>query len=101
MICGLYDGLQQVSPQSALIGFLGGPSGILKNKTKELTAAIIDFYRNTGGFDMLGGQFNDSVGGNFAVDTIPTVSTATFANRRKTSACWAAKRDRCASRTPR
>ena len=36
---------------------------------------------NSGGFDMLGGAFNDGTlgAGTFAVDTIPSVSTATFA----------------------
>ena len=32
---------------------------------------------NSGGFDMLGNQYNDGAG--FSVDSIPTVSTATFA----------------------
>jgi pyrophosphate--fructose-6-phosphate 1-phosphotransferase len=46
--------LKQVHPESVLLGFLGGPSGILKNKTMEITADVVASYRNTGGFDMLG-----------------------------------------------
>ena len=54
VIAGLYDGLQRLNPNSRLIGFLSGPSGILENNSVELTAEIIDPYRNTGGFDMIG-----------------------------------------------
>lgn len=35
-----------------LIGFLGGPSGILENRWKKITE--IDSYRNQGGFDLIG-----------------------------------------------
>ncbi len=31
-----------------------GPSGLVDHQYKELTAEIIDKYRNTGGFDMIG-----------------------------------------------
>src|SRR5690606_40054723 len=41
-------------PDNKLYGFLGGPSGLVDNKYKELTADIIDEYRNTGGFDIIG-----------------------------------------------
>lgn len=54
VICGLYDALKKADPESKLIGFLGGPSGILENKTMEMTDTIIDEYRNTGGFDIIG-----------------------------------------------
>ncbi|MDR0723393.1 MAG: diphosphate--fructose-6-phosphate 1-phosphotransferase [Treponema sp.] len=54
VIAGLYDGLKRGNPQSRLYGFLGGPSGLIENKSQELTDAIIDAYRNTGGFDMIG-----------------------------------------------
>jgi len=37
-----------------LLGFLGGPSGLIENKTVEITDAFMDEYRNTGGFDMIG-----------------------------------------------
>jgi len=54
VIAGLYDGLKNGSPNSTLYGFLGGPSGLIENKTKILTGDIIDLYRNTGGFDIIG-----------------------------------------------
>ena len=54
VIAGLYDGLKNGNPNSALYGFLGGPSGLIENKAKILTGEIIDVYRNTGGFDIIG-----------------------------------------------
>lgn len=53
VIAGLFDGLKALHPQSRLYGFLGGPSGLVDNTFKELTADVIDAYRNTGGFDMI------------------------------------------------
>lgn len=53
VIAGLFDGLKKANPKNKLIGFLGGPSGILENKTKEITSKLIDAYRNTGGFDII------------------------------------------------
>ncbi|MDR0313478.1 MAG: diphosphate--fructose-6-phosphate 1-phosphotransferase [Treponema sp.] len=54
VIAGLYDGLKKGNPKSALYGFLGGPSGMLENKTLLFTDELIDAYRNTGGFDIIG-----------------------------------------------
>jgi pyrophosphate--fructose-6-phosphate 1-phosphotransferase len=54
VIAGLYDGLKKGNPASTLYGFLGGPSGLIDNKTLEFTGAFIDEYRNTGGFDIIG-----------------------------------------------
>ncbi|MEA1910842.1 MAG: diphosphate--fructose-6-phosphate 1-phosphotransferase, partial [Spirochaetota bacterium] len=54
VISGLYDALKKANPDSKLLGFLRGPSGILENKVLELTNDIIDRYRNTGGFDIIG-----------------------------------------------
>ena len=54
VICGLFDELKKQNPKSKLYGFLMGPSGLVDHKYKELTAEIIDKYRNTGGFDMIG-----------------------------------------------
>ncbi|MDR1679774.1 MAG: diphosphate--fructose-6-phosphate 1-phosphotransferase [Prevotellaceae bacterium] len=54
VISGLFDGLKKLNPASRLFGFLGGPSGLIDHKYKELTADIIDNYRNTGGFDIIG-----------------------------------------------
>ena len=54
VISGLYDGLKALNPNNKLYGFLGGPSGLIDGKYQELTGAIIDEYRNTGGFDIIG-----------------------------------------------
>ena len=53
VIAGIYDGLKKANPKNKLIGFLGGPSGILENKWIEITGPAMDRYRNTGGFDMI------------------------------------------------
>ncbi len=54
VISGLYDGLKTLHPQNKLYGFLGGPSGLVDHQYIELTQEIIDDYRNTGGFDIIG-----------------------------------------------
>jgi pyrophosphate--fructose-6-phosphate 1-phosphotransferase len=54
VIAGLYDGLKKGNAESKLYGFLGGPGGLIENKQIEFTGAIIDEYRNTGGFDIIG-----------------------------------------------
>ncbi|MEA4862847.1 MAG: diphosphate--fructose-6-phosphate 1-phosphotransferase [Victivallaceae bacterium] len=54
VIAGLYDGLKSLNKASKLYGFLKGPDGLVKNEYVELTDDIIDAYRNTGGFDMIG-----------------------------------------------
>jgi len=54
VIAGLFDGIKNGNPESKLIGFLGGPSGIIDGKFIEITKNIIDHYRNTGGFDIIG-----------------------------------------------
>ena len=54
VIAGLYDALKQANPKNKLYGFLGGPSGIIEGKYIELTDEIINDYRNTGVFDIIG-----------------------------------------------
>ena len=54
VIAGLFDGLKKGNPNSVLYGFKGGPSGLTDNKSFVLTPEIIDEYRNTGGFDIIG-----------------------------------------------
>jgi pyrophosphate--fructose-6-phosphate 1-phosphotransferase len=54
VIAGLFDALSKIDPQSSLIGFLGGPTGIVDNKTLLITKELIDQYRNIGGFDLIG-----------------------------------------------
>lgn len=54
VISGLFDGIKRLNPQNRLYGFLLGPGGLVDHNYVELTADIIDEYRNTGGFDMIG-----------------------------------------------
>ena len=54
VICGLFDELKKQCPENKLYGFLMGPGGLVDHKYIELTPEIIDEYRNTGGFDMIG-----------------------------------------------
>ncbi|MBQ4647051.1 MAG: diphosphate--fructose-6-phosphate 1-phosphotransferase [Candidatus Gastranaerophilales bacterium] len=54
VIAGLYDALKAANKENKLFGFLGGPSGIVDGKYIELTDEIMDKYRNTGGFDIIG-----------------------------------------------
>ena len=54
VICGIFDALKKLNPQNRLYGFILGPGGLVDHHYKELTADIIDNYRNTGGFDMIG-----------------------------------------------
>lgn len=54
VISGLFDGIKKIHRNSRLYGFLMGPSGLVDHKYIELTSEIIDEYRNTGGFDIIG-----------------------------------------------
>ncbi len=54
VISGIFDGIKSINPESRLYGFLGGPGGLVDHKYVELTAEIVDEYRNTGGFDIIG-----------------------------------------------
>ena len=54
VMSGLFDGLKKLNPANRLYGFLMGPGGLVDHKYIELTADIIDEYRNTGGFDIIG-----------------------------------------------
>ncbi|MBQ0119556.1 MAG: diphosphate--fructose-6-phosphate 1-phosphotransferase [Bacteroidales bacterium] len=54
VISGLFDGLKALNPDNRLYGFLMGPGGLVDHNYVELTADIIDEYRNTGGFDIIG-----------------------------------------------
>ena len=54
VISGLFDGIKSLNPNNKLYGFLMGPGGLVDHKYIELTADIIDAYRNTGGFDIIG-----------------------------------------------
>jgi len=50
----LFDALKKANPQSRLIGFKGGPSGLIEGSFLDIDDALIDRYRNTGGFDIIG-----------------------------------------------
>ena len=54
VISGLFDGIKAINKNSKLYGFKNGPSGLVNHDYIELTSDIIDEYRNTGGFDMIG-----------------------------------------------
>ena len=54
VISGLFDGIKKLNKDSKLYGFILGPGGLVDHNYKELTADIIDEYRNTGGFDIIG-----------------------------------------------
>ena len=54
VISGLFDGIKKLNPASKLYGFILGPGGLVDHNYKELTSEIIDEYRNTGGFDIIG-----------------------------------------------
>ncbi len=54
VICGIFDGIKKVNRESRLYGFLMGPGGFVDHQYVELTSAVINEYRNTGGFDIIG-----------------------------------------------
>ena len=54
VISGLFDGIKKLNQDSKLYGFILGPGGLVDHKYMELTAEIVEEYRNTGGFDIIG-----------------------------------------------
>ncbi len=54
VIAGLFDSLKELNSKSKLFGFLGGPSGLIDNKYIEMSEELINEFRNTGGFDIIG-----------------------------------------------
>jgi len=54
VISGLYDAIKATDKNNVLLGFKGGPDGLLNNDYVEFDDAFIDAYRNTGGFDIIG-----------------------------------------------
>ena len=54
VVCGLYDALKATNKNNVLLGFKGGPSGLLDDDYVKFTDKIINEYRNTGGFDIIG-----------------------------------------------
>ena len=54
VIAGIFDGLKAANPASVLYGFRGGPGGLVDDKCMDIDAGLVDEYRNTGGFDLIG-----------------------------------------------
>ncbi len=54
VISGLFDGVKSLNPANKLYGFILGPGGLVDHNYMEITADIMDQYRNTGGFDIIG-----------------------------------------------
>lgn len=54
VIAGIFDGVKNIHRDGRVYGFLMGPDGLVKHNYIELTAELIDEYRNTGGFDIIG-----------------------------------------------
>lgn len=54
VISGLYDALKKGNKASKLYGFLGGPAGLVKGDYIEIKMPLLDKFRNTGGFDIIG-----------------------------------------------
>ncbi len=54
VISGLYDALKATNKENVLLGFKGGPSGLLEDDYVEFDDEFINAYRNTGGFDIIG-----------------------------------------------
>lgn len=54
VIAGIFDGIKHMNKASKLFGFILGPGGLVDHNYMELTSDIIDEYRNTGGFDIIG-----------------------------------------------
>ena len=54
VIAGLYDYVKRTSPDGTLYGFLDGPRGLFTGKFVKVDDAMMNEYRNMGGFDMIG-----------------------------------------------
>jgi pyrophosphate--fructose-6-phosphate 1-phosphotransferase len=53
VIAGIFDAARRANPKSKLYGFLLGPDGVIENEVVKITRAMVDDYRNTGGFGMI------------------------------------------------
>ena len=54
VVCGLYDALKATNSENVLLGFKGGPSGLLEDNYLTFDDEYINQFRNTGGFDIIG-----------------------------------------------
>lgn len=70
VVCGLYDALKATDKENVLIGFKGGPSGLLEDDHIIFDDEYINRFRNTGGFDIIGsGRTKLETEAQFAVAT--------------------------------
>jgi pyrophosphate--fructose-6-phosphate 1-phosphotransferase len=54
VIAGVFEAAKAGHPDSLVVGFLGGPKGIIDNHHLEVTGEMVALYKNSGGFHMLG-----------------------------------------------
>lgn len=54
VLSGVFDAIKKINKESVLIGFMGGPSGIVDGQFCFLEKEKIDEVRNQGGFHLLG-----------------------------------------------
>jgi diphosphate--fructose-6-phosphate 1-phosphotransferase len=54
VIAGLYDAVKRTGQDFLFYGFNDGPHGIFSGNVTKIDDAMMDGYRNTGGFDMIG-----------------------------------------------
>lgn len=54
VLWGLLDALKKIHPKSRLTGFKNGPKGFLNNHSIEITEALIEPFKNIGGFHLMG-----------------------------------------------
>ncbi|MCR4650397.1 MAG: diphosphate--fructose-6-phosphate 1-phosphotransferase [Lachnospiraceae bacterium] len=54
VVCGLYDAVKATDKNNVLLGFKGGPSGLIEDDYIEFDDEYINLFRNTGGFDIIG-----------------------------------------------
>ena len=53
VIGGLFDAAKAANPDSVIYGFILGPDGIMESEYVEITADMVNAYRNLGGFTMI------------------------------------------------
>ncbi|MBF0209973.1 MAG: 6-phosphofructokinase [Desulfamplus sp.] len=53
VIAAIFDAAKDANPESKIFGFILGPEGLLENRYVEITAELVDKYRNMGGFTMI------------------------------------------------
>ncbi len=53
VIAGLFDAAKKASPDTKIYGFILGPDGVIEGEYVEITAEMVNAYRNLGGFSMI------------------------------------------------